>query len=120
MTDPPPFSYDPEDASTQRDPYPQYRRLRDEFPAYRQPRLGFYAYSRHADVMEALRDHDTYCSSRGLTWDTTAAEQAGVLAMLVTTDPPQHTKLRKLVNRVFTPQRVTCLEGDIQDRESVV
>ena len=111
---PAPFIYDPEDAATQRDPYPAYRTLRDEHPAYRQERLGFVALSRHADVMEALRDHDTFCSRQGLTWDTTAAEQAGVLPMLVTTDPPDHTKLRSLVNRGLTPRRVAALEDDVR------
>jgi hypothetical protein len=109
-----PFVYDPEDAATQRDPYPAYCRLRDEHPVYRQDRLGFYALSRHADVMEALRDHETFCSRLGLTWDTTAAEQAGVLPMLVTTDPPAHTKLRGLVNRGLTPRRVAALEDDVR------
>jgi hypothetical protein len=108
------FTYDPEDVATQRDPYPAYRRLRDEHPAYRQERLGFVALSRHADVMEALRDHDTFCSRLGLTWDTAAAEQAGVLPMLVTTDPPDHTKLRGLINRGLTPRRVASLEDDVR------
>jgi hypothetical protein len=109
-----PFVYDPEDAATQRDPYPAYRRLRDEHPVYRQERLGFVALSRHADVMDALRDHETFCSRLGLTWDTTAAEQAGVLPMLVTTDPPDHTKLRGLINRGLTPRRVAALEEDVR------
>jgi hypothetical protein len=109
-----PFEYDPEDEATQRDPYPLYRRLRDEHPVYRQPRLGFWALSRFADVVEGLRDHETFCSSRGLTWDSTAADAAGVLPMMVTSDPPAHTKLRKLVNRGLTPARVAALEGDVR------
>ncbi|MGH7894613.1 MAG: cytochrome P450, partial [Candidatus Binatia bacterium] len=108
------FVYDPEDTATQRDPYPAYRRLRDEHPVYRQERLGFFALSRHADVMETLRDHGTFCSHLGLTWNTTAAEQAGVLPMLVTTDPPDHTKLRGLINRCLTPRRVATLEEDVR------
>jgi len=96
------FVYDPEDERTQQDPYPAYRRLRDEHPVYRQERLGFWALSRFDDVFVALRDHDVFCSSRGLTWDPRSAEQAGILPMMVTTDPPDHTKLRKLINRGFT------------------
>ena len=108
------FVFDPEDVATQRDPYPAHRRLRDDFPAYRQPRLGFVALSRHADVMDALVDHASFCSREGLTWDTTAAETAGVLPMLVTTDPPAHTKLRGLINRGLTPRRVAALEDDVR------
>jgi cytochrome P450 len=109
-----PFVYDPEDETTQANPYPVYRRLRDEFPVYHQERLRFWALSRHADVHAALVDHATFCSSRGLTWDTGAAEQAGILPMMVTTDPPAHTKLRALINRGLTPRRVAALEPEIR------
>jgi len=109
-----PFVYDPEDELTQRDPYPSYRRLRDEHPVYRQERLRFWALSRFEDVFAALRDHDIFCSSQGLTWDPRSAEQAGILPMMVTTDPPDHTKLRKLINRGFTPKRVADLEPEVR------
>ncbi len=108
------FVYDPEDERTQHDPYPAYRRLRDEFPVYRQERLRFWALSRFADVYAALVDHATFSSAQGLTWDATAAEQAGVLPMLVTSDPPDHTALRKLVNRGLTPRRVAALEPEVR------
>lgn len=111
----PSFVYDPEDVATQLDPYPLYARLRDEFPAYRQPRLRCWVLSRHADVMEALTDHESFCSRLGLMWDTTAATDAGVLPMLVTTDPPQHTKLRGLINRGLTPRRVAALADDVRE-----
>ncbi len=108
------FLYDPEDEPTQRDPYPAYRRLRDEHPVYHQERLRFWALSRFEDVLTALRDHDLFCSSQGLTWDPRSAEQAGILPMMVTTDPPAHTKLRKLINRGFTPKRVADLEPEVR------
>jgi len=106
--------YDPEDERTQLDPYPIYRRLRDECPVYRQERLRFWALSRFADVFAALNDHEAFCSRNGLTWDPAAAEQAGVLPMMVTTDPPQHTKLRRLINRGWTPKRVADLEPEVR------
>src|ERR1051326_956748 len=108
------FVYDPEDERTQRDPYPTYRLLRNEFPVYRQERLRFWTLSRFADVYAAVTDHATFSSAQGLTWDTSAAEQAGVLPMLVTTDPPHHTALRKLINRGLTPRRVADLEPAIR------
>jgi cytochrome P450 len=108
------FVYDPEDERTQRDPYPTYRLLRNEFPVYRQERLRFWTLSRFADVYAAVTDHATFSSAQGLTWDTSAAEQAGVLPMLVTTDPPDHTALRKLINRGLTPRRVADLEPAIR------
>ncbi len=106
--------YDPEDERTQLDPYPVYRRLRHECPVYRQERLRFWALSRFADVHAALNDHEAFCSRQGLTWDPGAAEQAGVLPMMVTTDPPDHTKLRRLINRGLTPKRVADLEPEVR------
>jgi cytochrome P450 len=108
------FLYDPETLATQINPYPAYRRLRDDFPVYRQPDLRFWVLSRFADVHGALADHDTFSSAQGLTWDPRAAEQAGVLPMLVTTDPPAHTDLRKLINRGLTPRRVAALEPTVR------
>jgi cytochrome P450 len=106
--------YDPEHEATQVDPFPIYRRLRDEAPVYRQERLRFFALSRFADVYDALRDHETFCSRQGLTWDPRAAEQAGILPMMVTTDPPAHTRLRQLINRGLTPRRVSALEPEVR------
>ena len=108
------FLYDPEDEHTQLDPYPIYRRLRDERPVYRQERLRFWALSRFTDVLAALNDHEAFCSRQGLTWDPAAAAQAGVLPMMVTTDPPDHTKLRRLINRGLTPRRVADLEPEVR------
>jgi cytochrome P450 len=99
-----PFSYEFHD-----DPFPVYRQLRDEAPAYRDDDLGFWALSRYDDVARALHDPDTFCSRFGIT-----LEEGSALPMLLTTDPPDHTALRRLVSRAFTPRRVADLESAIR------
>jgi cytochrome P450 len=99
-----PFSYEFHD-----DPFPVYRQLRDEAPAYRDDDLGFWALSRYDDVARALHDPDTFCSRFGIT-----LEEGSALPMLLTTDPPGHTALRRLVSRAFTPRRVADLESAIR------
>ena len=99
-----PYSYEFHD-----DPFPVYRRLRDEAPCYRDDDLGFWALSRYADVVAALHDPDTYCSRFGIT-----LEAGNSLPMMLTTDPPEHTALRRLVSRAFTPRRIADLEPDIR------
>ena len=99
-----PFSYEFHD-----DPFPVYRQLRDEAPAYRDDDLGFWALSRYDDVARALHDPDTFCSRFGIT-----LEEGSALPMLLTTDPPEHTALRRLVSRAFTPRRVADLESAIR------
>ena len=91
------------------DPFPYYRRLRDEAPAYHNPDLGFWALSRHADVLEALHDYETYCSRYGIT-----LEARSPLPMMITMDPPDHTKMRRLISRAFTPRRIAELEPHIR------
>ena len=91
------------------DPFPIYRELRDHAPCYYNADLDFWAVSRYADVLAALHDPDTYCSRYGIT-----LEQDSSLPMLLTTDPPAHTDLRRLVSRAFTPRRITDLEPEIR------
>ena len=81
-----PYSYEFHD-----DPFPVYRELRDDAPCYHNADLGFWALSRYDDVLAALHDPDTYCSRYGIT-----LEQDNPLPMLLTTDPPEHTDLRRL------------------------
>jgi cytochrome P450 len=99
-----PYSYEFHD-----DPFPIYRVLRDEFPAYWNPHLRFWALSRYDDVLGALHDPATYCSRHGIT-----LEDNPPLPMLLTTDPPDHTVLRRVVSRAFTPRRIADLEPTIR------
>ena len=91
------------------DPFPIYRALRDDAPCYHNPDLDFWALSRYDDVLAALHDPGTYCSRYGIT-----LEQDNSLPMLLTTDPPAHTELRRLVSRAFTPWRISDLEPEIR------
>lgn len=103
-------SFNPYSTETDRDPFPVYARLREEAPAYWNEELGFYALSRYADVLEALHDHETFCSRHGIT-----LEPKSPLPMMITMDPPEHTKMRRLVSRVFTPKRIAALEPHIRE-----
>ena len=91
------------------DPFPFYRDLRDHAPCYHNRDLDFWAVSRFDDVLAALHDPDTYCSRYGIT-----LEQDSALPMLLTTDPPAHTDLRRRVSRAFTPRRIADLEPEIR------
>jgi len=92
------------------DPFPMYRDLRDNAPCYYNAELDFWALSRYDDVLAALHDPQTYCSRHGVT-----LEQQNALPMLLTTDPPDHTDLRRMVSRAFTPRRVADMESAVRD-----
>jgi cytochrome P450 len=98
-------------------PFNTYRRLRDEAPVYHNGKYGFWALSRYADVEPALRDCETYSSARGITMDMYLAEpDPASPPMIIMMDPPEHTVMRKLVNKVFTPRAITNLESMIREK----
>jgi len=97
------MDFNPYDHALHADPYPTYRVLRDEHPAYWNDRLRFWALSRYDDVLAALRAPATFSSAGGITIDARGQE---FKPMMITMDPPQHTRLRNLVAKAFTPRRV--------------
>ncbi len=62
------LTYNPYAFSTHDDPYETYRRLRDEAPAWWNEELEFWVLSRFADVSDAFRDPELFCSSGGSRW----------------------------------------------------
>ncbi|HET6953189.1 MAG TPA: cytochrome P450 [Acidimicrobiales bacterium] len=106
----PRLDYNPYAPEIQHNPYPVYERMRREAPVYRHPELGFYALTRYDDVLGAMGDPATFISGEGV---TPAGTDKG-MGFLISTDPPDHTWLRKLLSRVFTPRRVGELEPFIR------
>jgi cytochrome P450 len=108
------------DPDTYRDgaPHGLFRRLRAETPISWHPERagpGFWVLTRHADVVQVSRDHETFSSWGGgvMTPDLDPVGLAMNRMMLLNMDPPAHTKLRNLVNRGFTPRQMARLEPRI-------
>ncbi|MET0824943.1 MAG: cytochrome P450 [Acidimicrobiales bacterium] len=106
--------WDPFDIAIDTDPYDTWRRMRDEAPVYRHEELDFYALSRYQDVEDAHRDPATYSSSHGTVLEFMSANRYPN-GMMIFLDPPDHTKLRSLVSRAFTPRRIGSLEEHIRE-----
>jgi cytochrome P450 len=87
--------------------------LRDEFPVYRNDRHDFWALSRHADVEAAHLDTKTFSSARGTVLELMGHDMSGT-GQMIFMDPPEHTRLRHLVSRAFTPRRVAALEEQVR------
>jgi len=100
------MEYDPTSWEIHEDPYPVYRWLREESPVYHNERLGFFALSRFEDVWNATLDWKSFTSTYGLTLEKVAQP----LPIMIVMDPPQHTRVRTLVSRAFTPKRIAELE----------
>jgi cytochrome P450 len=111
--------FEPCSAETWRDPFPMYRALRDHDPVHRVPDNGagqdYWVLSRFRDVFDAAVDAATFSSAQGLTFAYGEMEKLGIEAPIVMMDPPEHTALRKLAIKQFTPKRVEALAPMIRD-----
>ena len=111
MTD---LYWDPFDTDIDREPYEIWRRMRDDAPVYRNERFDFYALTRYDDVEAAHRDPVTFSSAHGTVLELMSERVMGG-GFMIFMDPPEHTQLRSLVSRAFTPRRVTQLEARIRE-----
>jgi cytochrome P450 len=94
------------------DPYPFFAEMRQRHPVAFDEQASLWSVYRHADVVAALGDHESFSSSRA---KPGALPDPGErrFASLVAFNPPHHTQLRKLVSRAFTSFAVARLESRI-------
>ncbi len=108
------------------DPYPYFALLREQAPVHREPDFGVHIVSRYDDVVDVNRRPEDFSNV-----DIGAAPFRALPApldempawrdaqryadRLITNDPPEHTRYRKVINRLFTPRRVAALEPRIRE-----
>jgi unspecific monooxygenase len=116
---------DPRDPAFFNDPYPAYAAIRAAAPAFFWEDYGFWCFAAHADVSALLRDKRFgrqilhVMSREELGWPPPkphlapfdALEQHSILEL----EPPEHTRLRNLVNRAFVSRRVDKLAPRIAE-----
>ncbi|OBI84963.1 cytochrome P450 [Mycobacterium asiaticum] len=95
-----------------------YRRLRDEAPVYYNDKWDFWALTRYDDVAPATKDHQTYSSAKGATLDMVKAHDNAIPVpkVIISMDPPEHQKMRRLVSNVFTPRAIAALEDMVREK----
>ena len=109
--------YNPLSRQTAQDPYPVYAALRERDPVHRSGLMNAWLFTRHADIDTILRDHRRFGNdprkgnlSRRQRANLPADEEFTMLFL----DPPDHKRLRALVNKAFTPKAVNALEPHIR------
>jgi cytochrome P450 len=117
--------WDPFDPAWMTDPYPVYARLRERSPIHRSP-LGFWVFTRHADCLSILRDRSASSDTRGRdnppagglapdpAGQPTLDDALDELIPFIFRDPPDHTRLRGLVQKAFTPRVIQALRPRIE------
>jgi cytochrome P450 len=105
------------------DPYPYLHRLRRDDPVHWDEVLGGWVLTRYDDVMAAFRDERLSSDRISAFYEQRlSTERREILAptyqnlsrWMVFNDPPEHTRLRRLVHKAFTPRIVDQLRPRIQ------
>ena len=99
-------------------PHEQFRWLRDNAPVYRHPEPdgpGFWAVTRYDDVRDVGRDPHHYSSVPTIMIPDYAGIDFGGHQMMITSDPPRHTRLRRIINSQFTPRAAERLRLRIDE-----
>jgi cytochrome P450 len=120
MTDKPLQDYSMLDPAVQADPFPFYRMLHAECPVYQMPETGMFVVTTFEDLKYVLRTPEVFSSDvraqgglqgagANILQQVLRERGWGHVQTLQRTDPPEHTRYRKLLNRVFTGKRVKDL-----------
>ena len=99
-------------------PYQEFARLRrtgpvtwhDEAP----PHSGFWSVHCYQDIITASRDVATFSSARGISFEEPTDEDMAARRTIIDTDPPEHTKLRKIVSGSFSQRAVAVYQHFVE------
>ena len=107
-------------------PYPFYRALRERAPIYREPDYDVFLLSRYEDILEVNAQPEVFSSilvANAPYTDPPAAldelaawrESQPFSDKILSNDPPDHTRHKRLINRFFTPRHVAALEPRVRE-----
>jgi len=102
-------AYNPFDPSFHADPYPHYRNLLAGPPRRLALRVPVVLVARYADVVAVTRDHATFSSAMPPFMFSRGPDPFGGALTMPFSDPPVHTRLRRMVARDFSPRRIALL-----------
>src|SRR6266545_8411324 len=105
-------------------PHWAFRTLREHDPVHWQaqpaPNRGFWAVTRFHDIEEILRDTRTFSSASGITLEEQDPEELEARRSIIDMDPPEHTRLRRLVSKLFIRSAVAGYEGFVRELAQLV
>tara|TARA_B100000683_G_scaffold235236_1_gene238918 strand:- start:127 stop:1458 length:1332 start_codon:yes stop_codon:yes gene_type:complete len=114
-------------------PHAFYKKLRDEAPVFQDPNTGIFQVSKHELICEAARNAKVFSNDFGALQkdggsDVYPKEAAEIMEKdgypavntMLTADPPRHTKYRGLVNKAFTPKRVSDMGPEIEKKTNFI
>lgn len=108
-------AYNPLSSKMYSDPYPIYRKLREKSPVHRSRLVNGWVLTRHRDVDAVLRDFKRFSNDERNATNGRLSPYADAARSMLRIDPPDHTRLRSLVGKAFTPRAVAELRPRIEE-----
>lgn len=107
--------WDPYDYDLLCNPHDAFRTIREEAPLYYNEEYDFYALTRYEDCIEGLADQETFLNGKGVMIEQIRSGAEFPSGLVNFEDPPRHTIHRRLLSRMFTPNRMARLEPQIRE-----
>lgn len=117
----------PFDDEVTADPFRWYKELRDRNPVMHLRNPDLFVVTGYEEIVEVLRHPDPFSSQRGyralgqgylkdgLDSSNIMGVDQGDMRMLISVDPPEHTRIRRLLSRAFTPRAISELEPRLRE-----
>src|SRR5271170_5962238 len=100
-------------------PYDDFARLRREAPVAwfdeEAPNSGYWSVTRYEDIVAASRDVTTFSSARGVSFEEPTDTDMAARTTIIDLDPPDHTRLRKIVFGPFTQRAIATDQDFVHD-----
>jgi cytochrome P450 len=78
------------------------------------PESTYYSLSRHADIVEASRHPDLFCSGQGTNIGDMPPDFMEFFGSMINLDDPRHARMRRIVSRGFTPRQLELMKADVE------
>jgi cytochrome P450 len=95
----------------QKNPAPKFREMQDECPFHKSEKFGWYSVFRYKDIAEIVRNTELFSARFGPSPRYSTEDEAPVL---VSADPPLHTKQKKAITAAFNPKTIAAMEDGIR------
>jgi methyl-branched lipid omega-hydroxylase len=78
------------------------------------PETPYWAVTRHADIVEASRHPELFCSGRGTNIADLPPDFVEFFGSMINMDDPRHARMRRIVSRGFTPRQLERMRADVE------
>jgi cytochrome P450 len=83
-------------------------------PAMGLPETPYFAITRYADIVEASRHPETFCSGHGTNIADLPPDFVEFFGSMINMDDPRHARMRRIVSRGFTPRQLDLMKADVE------